>query len=230
MKSSSTNIDDWAKEEVESLVAEATNLVSITDVGEGMNGTDAARLVETGTRACKLVEDLYSSADTITVQIRDLIMQKDFSNAWRGFNNHVRSLLGILKTVERDIANNRVKKVRDLMRAEVFSDFLEMAEYLQTGGYKDAAAVIAGGVLENALRSLANKWGISVLNNKGKSLTISPLNAELCKTGAYNELVWRQIDSYAAVRNAAAHGKYNEYNKETVAEMIRYVIRFAEEY
>ena len=202
MKSSSTNFDDWAKEEIESLVTEATDLVSKTDVGEGLNGTVAVvavRLVETGTRACKLVEELYGSADTITVQIRDLIMQKDFSNAWRGRNNHVRSLLGILKTVERDIANNRVKKVRDLMRAEVFSDFLEMAEYLQTGGYKDAAAVIAGGVLENALRSLANKWGISVLNHKGKSLTISPLNAELCKTGAYNKLVWKQIDSYAAV-------------------------------
>lgn len=230
MMSSSISIEDWAKEEIQLLVAEATKLVNQTDTSHsGMNGSDSAKLVQSGTRACKLIEDLYGRTNTRSKQIRNLIASQGFSNAWEFNNDHVRSLLGILQAVEHDIENNRVPEVRVLIRAEVFADFLEMADYLLEEKYKDAAAVIAGGVLENALRSLATRWNISLVDTKNKPLTIGPLNDALSKAGAYNALEKKRINLLAGVRNAAAHGQYNEYDKDDVAEMIRFVTRFANE-
>jgi hypothetical protein len=49
----------------------------------------------------------------------------------------------------------------------LFSDFLELASYLNSEGYKDAAAVICGGVLEGHLRKLSEKLGIAVVAENG---------------------------------------------------------------
>lgn len=194
-----------------------------------LNGSDSANLVQTGTRACKLIEDLYGTGHTRSAQVRKLLDDPRFSDAWRYNNDHVRSLLDILQAVEHDIENGRLSEIRHLVRAEVFSDFLGMAEYLMGEGYKDAAAVLAGGVLENALRSRATRLGIPIVNAKGRPLTLAPLNNALKEADEYNALVQKQIDSFAAIRNSAAHGRYGEYSKETVADMIRFVTRFANE-
>lgn len=46
-----------------------------------------------------------------------------------------------------------------IIAAEIFSDFLEMAEHLLEQGYKDPAAVMIGSVVEENLRKfcVANK-------------------------------------------------------------------------
>ena len=226
MSEKSSN-EDWTKKEIHLLVTEATRLVSISDEDEGMSGSDSAKLAEIGARACRLIEDLYGRNNTRSIQIRDLFEMNGFSNAFRGQNEHVRRLLGILNAVAHDIANDRVAEVRDLIRAEVFSSFLEMAEYLLNKNYKDAAAVLAGGVLENVLRSLASRENVSVVNTNGRPLTMGPLNDALCKAEVYNSLTKKQINSFADVRNAAAHGDYNKYVKDDVTDMIRFVTRFA---
>ena len=56
-----------------------------------------------------------------------------------------------------------------LAQAEVFADFLDMAEHLLGEGYKDAAAVILGAVLEDTLRKLADAYGVPVIGPKGKA-------------------------------------------------------------
>ena len=56
---------------------------------------------------------------------------------------------------------------------------------------------------------------------------MGPLNDALCKAEVYNSLTKKQIDSFADVRNAAAHGDYNKYVKDDVTDMIRFVTRFA---
>jgi hypothetical protein len=55
--------------------------------------------------------------------------------------------------------------------AEVFTDFIEMAEHLLEQGYKDPAAVVAGSVLEEHLRQLCHKNAIDTVtvDSSGKA-------------------------------------------------------------
>ena len=65
---------------------------------------------------------------------------------------------------------------------------LEQAEELLQAGYKDAAAVLVGGVLEKHLRSMCARRGIGLLKTNGKHKMINDMNDELAKAGAYNAL------------------------------------------
>src|SRR5205809_7813756 len=50
--------------------------------------------------------------------------------------------VGILTAIQTELAEGWLTTTRGLVSAEIFSDFLEMAAYLLTERYKDAAAVI----------------------------------------------------------------------------------------
>jgi hypothetical protein len=63
-------------------------------------------------------------------------------------------LAGILKALRADYAAGYLQRVEQLVQADLFADFLEMAEHLLDQGYKDPSAVLAGGVLEEQLRKL----------------------------------------------------------------------------
>jgi hypothetical protein len=79
--------------------------------------------------------------------------------------------------------------------------------------------VIAGVVLETAIRRMCQDHGIDV----GK---LDKMNADLAKAGIYNSVVQKRIIALAAVRNSAAHGKREEFTKDDVSAMIRDVERF----
>ena len=141
-------------------------------------------------------------------------------------HRHVADMVGIFKGVEHDIKSGMLANFRSLIQAEIFADFLEMAEHLHREGYKDAAAVLLGAVLEDSLRKVADANGVSTLNAKGKPHTIDPLNAALAKQGAYNALVQKQITSWANLRNDAAHGHFGKYDDAQVQQMLIFVQKF----
>ena len=109
----------------------------------------------------------------------------------------------------------------NLVHADQFSDFLEMAEGLQTGGYKDAAAVIAGSTLEQHLRNLAIQAGIESQKPDGAPKKADALNAELSAAGIYNKLEQKSVTASLDLRNSAAHGKYDAYDVRQVAALIQ---------
>jgi len=118
-----------------------------------------------------------------------------------------------------------------MVHAEVFDDFLEMADYFMSEGrgYKDAAAVIAGGVLEGHLRKLAQKHNIATENRtpKGpKSKKADTLNANLASDGVYNKIQQKIITGWLGIRNDAAHANYDEYTNDQVASLIGDVREF----
>jgi hypothetical protein len=98
----------------------------------------------------------------------------------------------------------------------VFSDFLEMAEYLLDQGYKGPSAVIGGSVLEEDLRKLCDRFGISILQNQ-KPKKADTLNGELANAGICSKLDQKSVTAWLDLRNKAAHGKYTEYTEEQVA-------------
>ena len=137
--------------------------------------------------------------------------------------------IGILVASREEIEGGWLITTKGLLSAEIFSDFLEMAEHLLKQGYKDASAVIIGSVLEEHLRQLSTKWNIDVsLVKSGSEVPKKAdlLNAELAKATAYNKLDQKNITSLLDLRNQAAHGHYEEYSKSQVELMLKSVLDF----
>ncbi len=136
------------------------------------------------------------------------------------------ALASILKVVRSDYEAGYLSTVQELVHASVFADFLEMADHLLGEGYKDAAAVLSGGVLEEHLRKLCNKNGIDVDDASGRPKKADTLNAVLTKAGAYEKLDQKSVTAWLDLRNKAAHAKYDEYDKAQVALMTQGVRDF----
>ena len=137
----------------------------------------------------------------------------------------IKTASGIVKAIKSDYENGYLFDSRALIEAEVFDDFLEQYEHLLNQAYFTAAAVIAGSVLEDGLRKLCVKNGIT-LSTKPK---LDAMNADLAKAGAYNLLKQKQITVLADLRNKAAHGQ-GGFTKEDVEAMIKDVRRFMADY
>jgi hypothetical protein len=140
-------------------------------------------------------------------------------------------LRGLLKTLRSAYTEGYLTSLRELVHADVFADFLEMAQYLLSEGYKDPAAVMTGGVLEEHLRKLCIKHGIPVDDPRdGRPLKADLLNAELAKASAYDKLPQKNVVGWLDLRNKAAHGKYSEYDSKQVELMLESVRHFIEKY
>lgn len=84
--------------------------------------------------------------------------------------------IGSLKALRRDYEDGYMSTIQALVRSDVFADFLEMAEYLVEQGYKDPAAVLIGGVLEEHLRALCSASSIDlVVSSRPKKADSSSL-------------------------------------------------------
>jgi HEPN domain-containing protein len=134
--------------------------------------------------------------------------------------------IGVLRALKEDLEKGFLTSVKDLVIAEVFTDFLDMAEHLLENGYKDAAAFLIGAVLENALRKIAERHNVTVKNNDD----INSLNTKLADQGVYNRIIQQQIQTWKRIRDAAAHGRFNEYNADQVKLMLEGVRIFLGEY
>lgn len=136
---------------------------------------------------------------------------------------------GILKAAKQEIDNGWLISVKELVSAEIFSDFLEMAEYLLSEGYKDPAAVMLGSVLEEHLRQLCLKHNIAIQIEKHDKMfpkKAETLNTDLSSAAIYNKLDQKSVTTWYDIRNKAAHGNYGEYTKEQVKLMYEGIVNF----
>ena len=131
---------------------------------------------------------------------------------------------GILSAAREELAGGWLTTTKGLISAEIFSDFLEMAQHLLDEGYKDPAAVMAGSVLEEHLRQLCQKHDISTeITRQGRPQPkkADALNADLTKKQVYHRLDQKNVTSWLDLRNKAAHGKYQEYTEKQVSLMLQ---------
>jgi hypothetical protein len=142
-------------------------------------------------------------------------LQEQFPNYPKWPN--AQQAFGVLLSVKDDFQSGGIFNLRRLVEAEVFDEFLEQAEYLLEAGYFQPAAVIGGGVLEDGLRKLCIANNVSV-SDKPK---LDWMNSELSKMSVYSKLVQKKITAIADLRNSAAHGKWNEFEKSDVEAMLR---------
>jgi len=130
--------------------------------------------------------------------------------------------MAVLQAAWNDYLSGYLASVSALITAEVFDDFLEQAEYLFKQDYYQAAAVIAGAVLEDTLRKMCDANSISLPAKPG----LDWMNAELVKKGVYNKLVLKEITFLADLRNKAAHGLWDQFGKTDVENMLKHVREF----
>jgi hypothetical protein len=137
--------------------------------------------------------------------------------------------IAILEAIRDEIAGGWLVSIKHLVSAELFADFIDMADHLLETGYKDPAAVMGGSVLEEHLRQLCHKGSIDVQEDRdGKSVSrkADRLNAELAKANIYTKLDQKLVTAWLDLRNNAAHGKYDAYTAEQVRQMLMGVTEF----
>ena len=131
----------------------------------------------------------------------------------------VANQIGVAKALLSDINNGYLKSFEEVLHSSVFSDFLEMADYLLQKGFKDPAAVIAGSTLEVHLKKMCSKFAIDTETN-GKPEKANSLNEKLRKQGAYKTLDQKSVTAWLDLRNKAAHGDFSEYETNQVRLLI----------
>jgi len=132
-------------------------------------------------------------------------------------------LKGVLDGLYQDLKAGYLKSFSELIHADIFSDYIEMAEYLLEEGYKDPAAIITGSTLEEHLRKICIKNGIDIeimSSGKLRSKKADGMNSDLAKQGVYSKLEQKSVTAWLDLRNKAAHAKYSEYNDSQVNQMI----------
>lgn len=169
---------------------------------------------------------------TSTLSLLDRVLGKDSAHYFQFSDTMSEGLtyspvvrgMGILRAALDDFQGGYLFDVRQLIQAEIFDEFLEQAQHLLEAGYHQPAAVIVGCVLEDGLRKLCQHNSIS-LPDKPK---LDRMNANLAKVGVYNTFRQKQITAFADLRNKAAHGKWDQFTKDEVSEMIDGVRKFME--
>jgi hypothetical protein len=142
-------------------------------------------------------------------------VEKKRTHEW----DYLGAQIGVAKSLLSDIRDGYLRSLEELVHADVFADFLEMADHLTKSGYKDAAAVIAGPTLESHLRGLCVKHAVSSVVG-GHPKKADAMNADLVKAGAYSKLDQKSVTAWLGLRNDAAHGNYAAYDKGQVGLLI----------
>lgn len=160
---------------------------------------------------------------------RDSIHYKTLLEAQPNLDVHIMledtllNCVAIYNSAKEEYLGGYLFSLRSLVEAEILSDGLEQAEEFLRTGYKDAACIIAGVVLETALRELCGLKNLPT----GK---LDAMNSELAKAGVYNKSMQKQITAWAGLRNDGAHGNWPAYTKEQVELMVAGVNTFIATY
>ena len=134
--------------------------------------------------------------------------------------------VAILRAAREDIEGGYLQKVKTLVSASVFSDFLEMAGHLLDNDYKDPSASLVGAVLEDGLRRICGNNNLTVKSDDN----ISSLNKKLADKSVYNRLKQREIEVWNKLRDYADHGHFDQYETDDVKDMLKGVRSFLFDY
>ncbi len=170
------------------------------------------------TRAVAAVNRVAGERSTYAAELRRLF------GSLQHLHMHMTSVVGVVAALLADVKAGYLQSLVDLVHAETFADFLEMAQHLIDTGYKDAAAVIAGSALEGQIRTLCAKATIVTEVTRPDGTTVpkkaDAMNSELASAGVYSKLDQKSVTAWLDLRNRAAHGKYAEYQTDQVVLMI----------
>jgi hypothetical protein len=133
---------------------------------------------------------------------------------------------GILRAAQAEISYGTLPGIEALYSAEIFEDFLSMAEHLLDQKYFAVVPSLVGAVLEDGLRKITKRKGLTVKVDD----SIAGLNGRLFDAKTYSPLVRRKIEVWNSIRNNADHGKFEENTEQDVGQMLEGVRGFLAEH
>lgn len=231
----------------ESLIAEGADILStaesipaITDYNQltGRHYESRAafkklnwpRYVEWRTKAATLVSHVLPKDNIHIASVEGLTQLTPTAE-------HMEWATGFLKAVKNDLESGFLDGLATVIEAEIAADYMGQAEQLlgegQTGKFDHVpAAVLSGAVLEKALRRLCGQQQppIPVVNASGDHKTLNPLIDDLKKAVVFNELKAKQLRAWADIRNKAAHGDFEQFNRGDVDQMLKGIGNFLADY
>ncbi len=173
-----------------------------------------APYAEFRTQAIAFAYRILDENNAYTRDLAELAVQPTISALERG--------IGTMRALRNDLASGYLTSLRELVEAEVFSDFLDMARHLLDNGFHHPAASLCGAVLEDGLRKIARSNGEQVPDRD----ELGSLASRLAQKRAYNALALKQLQVWIEVRNAADHGRWNDFTAADTSSMIEGVTGF----
>lgn len=182
------------------------------------------------TSALSLIQLLLEKTERATTICKQIEEMRSGSEA-------TKTIVGTLQGLKRDYENNMLSSLVQMIEANVTADYMSQAEELfqmtRSGEYIHVPpAVLAGAVLEDSLRRLCQRQTppISTLKSSGHPKTLSSLIDDLKSAGLFNELKAKQLRAWVDIRNSAAHGRFDEFKRADIEQMLNGVQAFLADY
>lgn len=203
-------------------------LSSVSVGGVGYRYVDVTLFAKWKTECITLLGSVMPNSAIYAEQLKLFVSQQPIDNA-----TTFEHLWGVFNGAYDDFKAGMFDNLKLEIESSVSCDFLGQANALlndkELVDYSYLpAAVLIGAVLEKTLRSLCENANpkIETVNEKGRAKKMSAMIEDLKKAGIINEIRKRQLETWNAIRNSAAHGKIEEFTKEQVAAMLQGVQDF----
>ncbi len=150
-----------------------------------------------------------------------------------GFPTKSARIAGVLQGLKDDYENGFLENLENIVFADVSSDYmtlvLDLLSSRESEDYSYAMTAVGYGiVLELGLRRLCERQSVPIATTKGNGdfKKLNSLIQDLQKANAFNKLKADQLRAYAKTRNFAAHGQFDEFDRNDVDDMVRGVRNF----
>jgi hypothetical protein len=130
----------------------------------------------------------------------------------------VHELGGILTALKEDFERGYLATLEQQVRAGVLEDFLSMATEIARL-HVAPAAVLAGAVLEEHTRRLADANGIETTKPNGGSIKFETLSQDLVKANVVSEPERKLMAGWYGQRTEGAHGRFDNVT-EDIARLV----------
>lgn len=137
---------------------------------------------------------------------------------------------GALRSLRADIEQGYLTSVEQKTREEIFDDMLSMAEEVSTSALPAPAAFLAGAVLEEHIRKLAEANGIETTKPNGDMVKFENLSQSLVTAEVIRQPERKIIAAWYGQRTEAAHGRFENVVVDEVGRMIQGIREFLVRY
>jgi len=145
--------------------------------------------------------------------------------------------LAVVVAVRDELERGFLDGLGSHIEAALTGDYMGQAERLLGEGIPGQhdhvpAAVLAGAILERTLRMLCENHSppIPTMKRNDEPFAMNALIDALRKTDAITETWAKQLRAWADIRNHAAHGRFDQFNRPQVEAMIPGIRRFIDEH
>ncbi len=130
--------------------------------------------------------------------------------------------MAVLKAAWTNTSAAEITESEPRIRPDASDDYLEQAETYFNLGRPQSAAILAGDVLEEALRKLCRVNHVPLVSR----LTANDMNSELAKRGVYDNEVANCLSQLTEIWDKANCGQWSDFSKNDVQSMLSQVRDF----